>query len=294
MPGARDTLEFSATAGPNMTRFARIQLLFVAIALGAQAQWISYPDASLPRTRDGKPDLSAKAPRTADGKPDLSGIWQPEGASRETLFHYFGDGINGLGEDDPTVYFINFLADYKPDDPLFLPAARAAMAARGNGLERSHPSTRCEPWGMPIVDTQPSPSRIVQTPGLIVVMYEENMSHREIFLDGRKHTPDPQPTWLGYSSGHWEGDTLVVETTGFNSRSLLDGFGHAHSDAMRITERFHRLNIGRMELQLTLEDAKFYAHPVTVKFNLRLLPDTDLIESFCVENEKDLQHMIGR
>jgi len=276
-----------------MMRCTARSLLLFAVSVVAQAQWISYPDASLPRGKDGKPDLAAKAPRTKDGQPDLSGIWQPEGASRETLFHYFGDGINGLGEDDPTVYFINFLADVKPDDPLFLPAYKAAMAARGNGLEKAHPATRCEPWGMPIVDTHPSPARIVQTPGLIVVMYEENMSHREIFLDGRKHTPDPQPTWLGYSSGRWEGDTLVVETAGFNNRSLLDGFGHPHSDAMRITERFHRLSIGRMELQLTLEDPKFFSRAVTVKFNLRLLPDTDLIESFCVENEKDLQHMAG-
>jgi hypothetical protein len=117
------------------------------------------------------------------------------------------------------------------------------------------------------------------------------MSHRQIYTDGRKHTPDPPPTWLGYSVGKWDGDTFVVDTVGFNDLSWLDAFGHPHSEDMKITERFQRIDFGHMELQITVDDPKSYTKPIAVKFGLRLLPDTDLIESFCAENEKDVQHL---
>jgi hypothetical protein len=273
----------------------RLTLLLSATAFlvpaCAPAQWLNHTDAATPRTRDGKPNLAAKAPRTRDGHPDLSGIWHPEAAPREQILHYFKDGINGLGEDDPDIYFLNILEDFKPGEVPLTPAAAAVFRARAVGLGRDHPAFQCQPWGMPMVDTLPSPYKIVQTPGVIYILYEENMSHRQIFTDGRRHTPDPQPTWLGYSVGKWEGDTLVVDTTGFNDRAWLDAIGHPHSEALRITERFRRLDFGHTELQLTVDDPKTYTKPFTVKFNLYLLPDTDLIESFCSENEKDVQHL---
>ncbi len=280
------------------THFTGKALLLTAAAFFvpalAPAQWINYRDPATPRTGDGKPNLSAKAPRAQDGHPDLSGIWQPEGAPKEVLARYFKDGVNGLGEDNPPIYFLNLLADFPFENAPLTPSAAAIFRARGATMGKDSPSNHCAPWGMPMVDTQPSPAKIVQTPGVTYILYEENMSHRQIYTDGRKHTPDPQPTWLGYSVGKWEGDTLVVDTVGFNDLSWLDAIGHPHSEAMRLTERFHRLDFGHTELQITVDDPKSYTKVFTVKVNLRLLPDTDLIESFCAENEKDVQHLSAK
>ena len=263
--------------------------LFVPVR--APAQWLDYPDPATPRTGDGKPNLSAEAPRAANGKPDLSGIWQPEAATVQQMSRYSRGAQNGLGEADPTIYFLNILNDFTPADSPLRPAAAAAFNTRPPG---DVPASHCQPWGMPMLDTIPYPAKIVQTPGVIYILSEADMSFRQIYTDGRQHTPDPQPSWQGYSVGKWEGDTLVVDTVGFNDRSWLDAFGHRHSDAMRITERFHRVDFGRTELQLTVDDPKTFAKPFTIQFNLRLLPDTDLIESFCSENEKDTQHVSAK
>lgn len=272
---------------PRITLAAAAFLLPVC----APAQWMNYRDPSIPRTPDGKPNLAAKAPRARDGKPDLSGIWQPEAAPSEQLARYFKGGVNGLGEDLPTVYFLNFLADYPFENAPMTPSAAAIFRARAAGMGRTSPSNHCAPWGMPLVLTEPSPAKIVQTPGVTYILYEENMSHRQIYTDGRKHTPDPQPTWLGYSIGKWEGDTFVVDTVGFSDISWVDAIGHSHSDVMKVTERYHRTDFGHTELQVTMDDPKSYTKPITAKFVLRLLPDTDLIESFCAENEKDVEHL---
>ena len=126
------------------------------------------------------------------------------------------------------------------------------------------------------------------------MLYEQDTSFRQIFIDGRKLPADLQPAWLGYSVGKWDGDTLVVDTAGFNDRSWLDAFGHPHSESMRVTERFHRRDFGHMEVQITVDDPTMYTKPFTIKINQRLLPDTDLIESFCLENEKDRAHIVGK
>ena len=256
----------------------------------APAQWVNHRDPATPRTPDGKPNLAAKAPRT-NGKPDLSGIWLPEGAPREQLARFFKDGVNGLGEYDPPIYFLNMLNDFPFENPPMTPSAAAIFRARAASMGADSPPVYCRPWGMPMVDTLPSPYKIAQTPGVTYILYEENMSHRQIYTDGRKHTPDPQPTWLGYSVGKWEGDAFVVDTVGFNDVSWLDAIGHPHSEALHLTERFHRLDFGHTELQITVDDPKSYTKVFTVKINLKLLPDTDLIESFCAENEKDVQHL---
>ncbi len=269
----------------TLTTFAAAAFV---IPFCASAQWLTYHDPSIPRTRDGKPNLSAKAPRARDGHPDLSGIWHPAAAPREKVVRYFKDGINGLGEDDPDLPFLNVLEEFKPSDVAMTPAAEAVRRARSTDIGTA---TRCQPWGMPMVDTLPSPYKIVQTPGVTYILYEENMSHREIFTDGRKHTADPQPTWLGYSVGRWEGDTFVVESSGYNDRAPLDAVGHPHSEALRLTERFRRVDFGHMELQIGIDDPRSYTKPFTVKLGFYLLPDTDLIESFCSENEKDVQHL---
>lgn len=275
-----------------------IALALFAAALGANAQWLNYRDPGTPRTRDGKPSLSAPAPHR-DGKPDLSGIWQVESSSKQVLGSLFPPGIgllpggeNGLGEDDPHKYFMNILADYKPGEEPLTPAAGARLRQRLQSGEK--PPTLCSPPSVPLTELIPSPYKIVQTPGLTIMLYEGDTYFRQIYTDGRKHPVDPQPTWLGYSIGRWEGEWFVIDANGFNGQGPLDAMGHFHSQDMRVTERFRRRDFGHMEVEITINDPKTFNRPVTLKVNHRLLPDTDLIESFCTEGENDLAHLPGK
>jgi hypothetical protein len=267
----------------------------VAAPLAAHAQWLSLKDPATPRTRDGKPNLSAPAPRV-HGKPDLSGVWEPESTPREILASMFPPGVgllpggvNGLGEDDPQKYFLNILADFKPGQEPFTPAAAALFKQRMENPRK--PASLCEPYAVPLTELIPEPFKIVQTPGLMVMLYEGDTVFRQIYTDGRKHPDDPQPAWMGYSVGRWEGDWLVVDVTGFNDKGPLDAMGHFHSDAMRVRERFRRVDFGRMEVEIRIDDPKTFTRPVEIKFNERLLPDTDIFESFCSEDEHDLAHL---
>jgi hypothetical protein len=226
-----------------------------------------------------------------NGKPDLTGVWRAEPAPFEFLKTVLADGLNGLGEDPPSKYFLNILADFKPDEAPMHPEAAAAFAKRAQTMGGGSPLTRCLPAGVPMGDLVPIPIKLVQTPGLLMMLYEHDNSFRQIFTDGRKHPVDPQPSWLGYSVGKWEGDTLVVDTMGFNDQSWLDAFGHAHSDAMRVTERFRRRDFGHLDVQITVDDPKTFTKPFTIKVTELLVPDTDLLESFCAENEKDVAHI---
>jgi len=259
-------------------------------SLCAYGQWVNHPTPGGPRTRDGKLNLAAPAPRV-NGRPDLSGVWQAEPAPFEFLKTVLVDGLNGLGEDPPSKYFLNILADFKPEDAPLQPAAAAAFAKRAQAMGGGLPVTRCLPAGVPLGDLVPIPIKLVQTPGLLLMLYEHDTSFRQIFTDGRKHPVDPQPSWLGYSVGKWDGDTLVVDTLGFNDQSWLDAFGHGHSDAMRVTERFRRRDFGHLDVQITIEDPKTFTKPFTIKFTELLVPDTELLESFCAENEKDVVHI---
>jgi hypothetical protein len=271
--------------------------VFIVAPLCVNAQWLNHRDPRAPRTSDGKPRLSAPAPHRS-GKPDLSGIWEAESTPRKELaalnpVGLLPGGENGLGEDDPQKYFLNFFSDYKFGEEPFQPAARAPFLQMLQGGNK--PPTLCPPPSLPIADLIPAPYKIVQTPSLILILYEGDTSFfRQIFMDGRSFPADPQPSWLGYSIGRWEGDWLVVETVGFNGKGPLDAMGHPHSDAMRLKERFHRRDFGHMETEITVDDPKTYSKPVTIKVNQRLLPDTDLIESFCTEAESDLTHLPGK
>jgi len=137
------------------------------------------------------------------------------------------------------------------------------------------------------------PRRFIHVPGLMVILSEANPP-RLIYLDGRKHPVDPQPAWLGYSVGAWEGDTLVVETRGFTDKSWLDAFGHPRSEAMRITERIRRRDFGHLDVQVTLDDPKLYSKQFSIRYSVTLTPDTDILETVCVENERDAKHMVGK
>jgi hypothetical protein len=247
----------------------------------AAGQWLTHPTSGIPRTPDGRPNLLAPAPRSADGKADLSGLWLPDAGPLAT---------KGIGETLRSPYFLDITADMKPEEVRFMPWAEAEYRRRTERHSQDDPTARCQPTGVPSLNTYPMPFKIVQTPALIVVLYENNTDFRQIFTDGRAQPQDPAPTWMGYSVGHWEGDTLVVNSTGFNDRSWLDRTGHPHSEAMRVTERFRRLAFGRMEIQITIDDPITYQRPLVFTQAEQLLPDTELLEHFCTDNEKSAQH----
>ena len=269
-------------------------VLVLGTAASATAQWVHHPTPGLPRTGDGKPHLTAPAPVTAQGTPDLSGVWQADAAPIPELMRLLPGGQNGLGEDIPSKYFINLLADFAPGKEPLQPAAAAAVAGLSvTNISKDDVGINCLPAGVPMFMTVPAPFKIVQTPGLIVMLSEADTSFRQIFMDGRAHPADPQPSWLGSSTGRWDGDTLVIETVGFNDRGQLDAMGHRHSSALRLTERYRRRDTGHMDMQLTFDDPGVFTQPVTVSLGVGLRADTDLIEYFCAENEKDKHRILA-
>jgi hypothetical protein len=273
---------------PNIVSTAAVLVFFATMPLCVNAQWAVYRDPTVPRTRDGKPNLSAPAPRL-NGKPDLSGIWQAESAPVKEIGQFLlPGGINGLGEDLPPKYFFNLFADYPPGQEPMRPEIRAQLEKRTPGPQG--PPTLCPLPSIPLEYLAPAPFKIVQTPRVTMVLYEADTVFRQIFTDGRKLPPDPQPSWLGYSVGRWMGDTFVVETVGFNDKQTLDALGHPRSEALRLTETFRRRDFGHLDVQITVDDPKTYTKPVTILVPHRLLPDTELLESFCNENEKDVPH----
>ncbi|HEY7338661.1 MAG TPA: hypothetical protein VH639_27480 [Bryobacteraceae bacterium] len=241
-------------------------LAAAAFALPALAQWIDFKAPGVPRLSDGKPNLSAPAPRTADGKPDLSGIWRGGGGR----------------------YDYDVAQNLKPDE--IQPWAEAIRQERVADFRKDSPLARCLPVSLPFHNSRDL-SRIVQSPGVIVILYESpNSPHRTIFTDGRDLPKDPSPTWLGYSVGRWDGDTLIVDSAGFNDKGWLDVGGHPNSEALRITERYRRRDFGHMELQMTLDDPKAFTKSFTLRMEKTLSPDTEILEDVC-ENERDRGHL---
>ena len=251
---------------PN--RLALILLLSVW-SIPAAAQWISYPTPGIPRTADGKPNLTAPAPKTPDGKPDLSGIWLT-----------------------PSGRWLNNLAADGVDVPI-TPWAQALYKERQDNNGKGRPSERCISHGVTDFDALGTPTKIIQTPAVTVILFEAYNHYRQVFTDGRPLPKDPQPAWLGYSVGKWDGNALVVETIGLNDQTWLDDGGHPHSEALHVTERFTRRDFGHMEIRITIDDPKAYTKPWTVTIPKTLMPDTELIEFMC-ENEKDLVHLVGK
>jgi hypothetical protein len=273
-----------------------IALTAIALATTAQAQWLTYPTPGIPRTASGAPNLDAPTPRTPDGKPDLSGVWRTAYDSPDENERLFGPGVKAFIEpgDDPSVfskYFLDILVDFPRDSSPMRPVA--AELFRQNSVRKANSSSaRCLPQGLPRTDINSyAPFKMIQTPGVIAVLYEVDNTHRQIYTDGRKLLVDPQPTWGGYSVGRWDGDTLLVDAAGFNEGTWLDSGGHPHSDALRIEERFHRRDFGHMDLSVTVDDPKMYTRPFTINVTELLLPDTDILESVCTENEKDHPHL---
>ena len=257
--------------------------LAVAFLLSAPAfaQWLNYPTPGTPRLADGRPNLSAPSPRLADGKPDLSGIWAAECAI-----------YDGAGCFTRSLFF-DLAKDLKPEDVQMTPWASKIQAQRESRDHVDDPYGYCLPPGVPRIDFGGGPFKILQTPGVTAFLYETlvGMIFRQVFTDGRALRESGEPTWLGYSVGHWDADTFVVESTGFKDGGWLDTKkGRPNSDAMRVTERFRRTDFGHMDLTISITDPKAYLKPWTVKTTLQLEPDTELIEAFCDEHEKTMEH----
>jgi hypothetical protein len=271
--------------------------LLASFVTAAGAQWLNYLEPTTPLTPDGKPDLFAKPPRTFDGKPDLSGVWQvdppPPGEIERLYGKDVATGPLATAGDDVNLhskYFMNIFIDYKRGEEPLTPAARAAMRQRTAPTGERSPISYCLPTGMPNRWFFDRPLTIFQTPKQLGIFYEADGAFREIHTDGRKLPEDPFPSWLGYSSGHWEGDTLVVESNGYNTRTRLPG-GYPHSEDMHIQERFHRRDFGHMDIDITVIDPVMLTKPVTVKVSENLIPNSDMVEYFCTEGERDAENM---
>ena len=253
-----------------MRRLRTRALAIVASLLASPAagQWLDHPTPGIPRTADGKPDLAAPAPRLPDGKPDLSGIWH------RTSLRYYN----------------NVAADLEREDAQ--PWAAALHEQRRPDFGKDSMEVRCLPLG-PVATTTPyADIKFVQTPELIVLLLDD-LTYRQIHLDGRQLPVDPNPSWMGYSVGRWEGDTLVVESSGFTDRSWLDYEGHPHTEALRIIERYRRRDLGHLDVEVTFEDPGAYTRAWTVSVPLELFPDTEVLEFVCDENEKSTIYMTG-
>ena len=259
-----------------MTRMLSAAFLLL-IVVPASGQWLGYPAKNIPRNPDGSPNLSAPSPRTAAGHPDLSGVWQATADPSDT-----SGGIEGIVAPK---YMIDIMRDLKGTVPFQPWAAQLYQERQANKL-RDNPMIKCLPAGVPRLNAYTHPYKIVQTPQLTVMLYESQTMFRQIFTDGRAHPADPEPSWLGYSIGKWDGDTFVVETIGFNDKTWLDGFGHPHSEAMKLTERFRRRDFGHMDVEITIDDPKAYTKPLRYVQPQLLQPDNELIEYICNENAK--------
>jgi hypothetical protein len=260
-----------------------VLLVFFAFPeIPGSAQWAKRLDPAVPHTRDGNLDLSAHSPKTRDGKVDLSGVWLPKPDPQ-------GKPQN-VENIVPPRYFIDIMADLRPDEVPITAWAAALLKERVESHGTLTPSSYCQPTGVPAAGTVPLPYKIIQTSRLIVILYEENTVFRQIFLDGRPLPNDPDPTWMGYSVGRWEGDTLVVDSKGFREGGWLDRMGHPHSSDLHLIERFRRPDLGHLEVGLTIDDPKAYSKLITYTQRQTLIPDEDLHEYFCTENEKDREH----
>jgi len=294
----------------------RIVCTGIAVALlasspaGLFAQWPDYKNAGIPRTADGKPDLKGPTPRAANGKPDLSGVWQymrppgsppagppppapPPQATSQATQAPPATGGDIVPAAVRTSQFWNLGASFKDGLP-FQPWAAELHRQRVASNSEDNPDAHCLPLGVMQLHTHGQPRKMIQTPGVIVIVYEANSGLRQIFTDGRPLPKDAEPWWYGYSVGKWDGDTLVVESSNFRDLGWLDVEGSPLTESGKIIERFRRPDYGHLEIEVTIDDPKAYTKPWTVTVYQRILPDTELIEFVCQENERDAPHLSGK
>lgn len=286
-----------------LTRAAVAIAIVATLSSSLDAQWPLHPTPSAPRLANGEPNLDGPVPRTADGKPDLSGLWRGAPAPAPARQGGAGPAAAGTAAAAPPPAQAPAVATLAPGAvPLaafrdigvnvpgglpLTPEGAAILKKRMAGKSEDNPEAHCLPMGVVQFHTQGAPRKFVQTPTLLVLLYEASMGMRQIFLDGRKPpTDDAQPWWYGYSRGRWEGDTLVVETTHTRDDSWLDIIGSPMTDAATLTERIRRVSYGRMEIDITLNDPRAYTRPWTVRVNQQIMLDEDLIEFICLENQR--------
>ena len=267
-----------------------ILILSAGAIMSADAQSLNHLDPRTPRTKDGKPNLTAPAPRL-NGKPDLSGLWQADRTPEREYTGVLGNDFAAVQIDlqDINKNVLNVFWGLRPEDePLRPEGAAVYKLHQENPL--TYPHAQCLPDGVP-ADMFVMTFKMIQAPQETVLLTELASPGRQIYTDGRPLPKDPNPSWMGYSIGKWEGDTLVVDTIGLNDRGWLDAFGHPRSEQMHMTERYHRRDFGHMDLEFTFNDPKYYTRPFGLKAALKLIPDSDLLEYVCAENEKDRKHL---
>jgi hypothetical protein len=236
------------------------------------AQWINVPPPNAPRTASGEINLKAPAPRRPDGKPDLTGAWSSE----------------------DNRYLTNIARDMKAEDFPFQPWSKKLFDERKDGSHsREDPDAHCLPQGVPKIDSVAYPWKVVETPNSIVIIYETFTYWRQIFTDGRQMDPNANPSWMGYSTGKWDGDTFVVDTRGFNGKVWLDQLGRPTTEKLHVTERFRRINYGTLMLDITIDDPGAYTKPFSVTQEIHLRPGWEPLEFICGENNADLPHLPG-
>jgi len=268
----------------HITRVMSIAIVATLPGLGL-AQWLDYPSLGIPRLPNGKPNLAAAAPRTSDGKPDLSGIWAWED-NRPCP-------PDGCPDAKVGQEFISIGWSLKGGLP-YQPWAADLVKARRAANSKDDPQSRCLPRGAIRLYTDGLFKKILQVPGEVAILSERNASYRQIFTDGRPLPVDPTPSWNGYSSGKWDGDTLVVQTVGFRDDLWLDSQGSPLTNAAKVTERFRRPNFGKLEIEITVDDPKAYTAPWTIKINQPIVLDTELLDYICAENERDTPHFTAK
>jgi len=264
-------------------RRVALAAVLTASAIPLQAQWLNYKTPGVPRTKTGEVDLNAPTPKQ-NGKPDLSGLWVaednrpcPAGGCLDMKVGQGGGGGRGGAKSEPWVPF--------------QPWAAALTKERTRESRLHDPISYCLPAGPVRLHAQPLMRKIIQTPMQVTILNEHNVWYRQIFTDGRPLPVDPLPTWNGYSVAKWEGDTLVVQSNGFRDDMWLDANGSPMTSKAKITERFRRPKFGRLDVDVTVDDPGAYTRPWTVSLKQFYVPDSDLLDSICVENEKDAVHL---
>ena len=295
--------------------------LATACSATVLAQWPEYSMANVPKTADGKPDLNAPAPKMSNGKPDLSGVWETApcaGCGVPVIDGLGGPPAQGRGAGAPPAegrgappapgggaagrgrggpirsVFANIGASLPDGNAPYQPWAADLVKQRVADNSKDNPDAHCLPMGIMQLTSHPYPKKLIQTPTEVLFIYEgSGTTVREVFLDGRPlpNRDQVEPWWNGYSVGHWEGDTLVVETTGFMDDGWLDVRGSPLTSSGKLTERYRRLNFGYLEIEVTIDDPKAYTKPFAAKVYNRIMTSSQLSEFVCID--KDARHYIG-
>jgi hypothetical protein len=258
-------------------------LFLLGLSLPLSAQFDPFIPNGVPKLKDGKPNMTAPAPK-ANGKPDFTGVWWSKSPFDE---NDQSDARQAAGLPP----FINIAAPLPPTAPPMRPEGLRLFGERAQGLGKDLPLTKCLPTSVPMGYLIPVPTKFIHTPDVLAMLFEETNSFRQIFLDGRPLPKEPVPSWMGYSVGRWDGDALVIESSGFNDKTWLDGVGHPRSEAHRMTERIRRPDFGHLNIQITFDDPKYYEKPWTTSVTLELYAEGEPLEKICLENEKDLAHL---